>query len=52
MQMLSPYKTGIHGELGAGLVRGPGGCGNVTGRRGLEHKQPQCDASHNLILAI
>ncbi len=26
-------------------------CGNVTGRD-MEHKQPQCDASHNLILAI
>ena len=37
------------------LVRGTGGgvcvCGNVSGRD-LEHKQPQCDASHNLILAI
>ena len=29
MQMLSPYKTGIHGELGAGLVRGTGGPGGV-----------------------
>ena len=63
IQVIGPGLNRIQGSWGPVSYEARGAvcvcvCGNVTGKavdvtgRDLEHNQPQCDASHNLILAI